>query len=75
MDRGSRLDLAEIFKLELTVSVNRCAQHDFLEGVRARLVDKDQPHWKPETVEKLTRQDIDSCFVEPWAVHPLANLC
>lgn len=74
MNRGCQLNLAEIFKLELTVSVNRCLQHDFLEGVRARLVDKDQPHWKPETVEELTRPDIDSCFVEPWAAHPLVNL-
>ena len=72
--RGRNMNLAEVFRMELTVSVNRCLQHDFLEGVRARLVDKDSPSWLPATAEAVSNQDIDSCFAEPWTEHPLAGL-
>lgn len=72
--RGGNMNLADVFKMELTVSVNRCVQHDFLEGVRARLVDKDSPRRQPATAEAVSRQDIDCCFTEPWAEHPLAGL-
>ena len=72
--RANTMSLADVFRMELTVSVNRCTQHDFLEGVRARLVDKNQANWLPATAEAVSRRDMDSCFQEPWSVHPLADL-
>ncbi|MBM3650814.1 MAG: enoyl-CoA hydratase/isomerase family protein [Alphaproteobacteria bacterium] len=37
--------------------------HDFFEGVRALLVDKDQkPRWNPPAIEGVTRQMVDAHF-------------
>jgi enoyl-CoA hydratase/carnithine racemase len=37
--------------------------HDFFEGVRALLIDKDQkPKWNPSTIESVTREMVESHF-------------
>jgi hypothetical protein len=42
--------------------------HDFFEGVRALLIDKDQkPKWKPPTIEGVTRAMVEAHF------KPVAN--
>jgi enoyl-CoA hydratase/carnithine racemase len=42
--------------------------HDFFEGVRALLIDKDQrPQWKPPTIEGVTRAMVEAHF------KPVAN--
>ena len=38
--------------------------HDFYEGVRALIIEKDNnPIWKPETVEKISDKEIDEFFI------------
>jgi enoyl-CoA hydratase/carnithine racemase len=74
--RAARLSLAEVFRMELDLSVNICAGPEFIEGVRALLVDKDrQPQWSRGWHE-LDPDWIDGHFVSPWAAdrHPLAEL-
>ena len=47
----------EVFALESQISDWKIRHPDFVEGVRARLVDKDlSPEWK--AAEKITLQDI-----------------
>jgi len=39
------------------------AGHDFLRGVRAALVDKDQsPRWRPATVDAVADEMVDAYF-------------
>ncbi|QRG05389.1 enoyl-CoA hydratase/isomerase family protein [Xanthobacter dioxanivorans] len=59
MRRGPALDLSECLKLEYR-AVNRVAAgHDFYEGVRAVLVDRDNaPKWQPSRIE-----DVDPAVI------------
>lgn len=74
--RGRDLSLEAVFREELTLST-QCARHpDFIEGVRALLVDKDNaPRWQPATLAEITEDWIAGHYREPWAgPHPLADL-
>jgi enoyl-CoA hydratase len=49
--RGARLGFAEELKMEYRISQGCMAGHDYFEGVRALLVDKDnKPRWNPATL-------------------------
>ncbi|NSL87135.1 enoyl-CoA hydratase/isomerase family protein [Chitinophaga sp. Mgbs1] len=74
---GRHLSLEEVFQSELNLSCQCCLHPDFVEGVRALLVDKDlAPKWKPATVPEITTPWIDSYFSPLWANdnHPLHHL-
>ncbi len=53
--QGRHLSLAEAFAEELTLSVNCVLRGDFIEGVRALLIDKDkEPHWQgPQALDGI----------------------
>ena len=78
--RTKHMSLAEVFQLELVVSLQCCAHPDFAEGVRALLVDKDnRPRWTPATLGEVSTAWIDEHFTAPWSVwanetNQLANL-
>lgn len=49
--RGQTASLAEVFRREWCLSTQCARHHDFAEGVRALLIDKDQsPRWQPATL-------------------------
>lgn len=55
--------LEEALAAEFVVSLNALAAHDFAEGVRAQLVDKDHnPQWRPATLAAVDRATVDSFF-------------
>ena len=73
--RGAGLALADALKLEMVVSANRARDLEFIEGVRARLFDKDnRPQWAFSQLREVPQSLVLDLFSPPWAVHPLADL-
>ena len=57
------VDFAEEMKVEYRVAAHVCQRHDFLEGVRALIVDKDNaPQWDPPSPEEVSDHLIDQIF-------------
>lgn len=75
--RARHLSLAQVFQMEYTLSLNCCRHPEFSEGVRARLIDKDQkPHWHWPDVASIPEAVIEAHFQKTWeGRHPLADLC
>jgi enoyl-CoA hydratase/carnithine racemase len=74
--RARHLSLAEVFRLEYNASLGCCAHADFVEGIRALLIDKDRkPRWTPGSLEQVTEPWIED-HVRPryFGAHPLAEL-
>ncbi|WP_244642050.1 enoyl-CoA hydratase/isomerase family protein [Chelatococcus reniformis] len=63
MRRGRGIGFREAMQLEYRI-VSRIAQgHDFYEGVRAVIVDKDQaPKWQPGELDQVSPADIEAYF-------------
>ncbi|NXC70619.1 HIBCH protein, partial [Anhinga anhinga] len=60
---GASMSLQEVFTMEYRLSQACMRGHDFYEGVRAVLVDKDQsPRWKPASLEEVSDEFVDDCF-------------
>ncbi|MFW6179077.1 MAG: enoyl-CoA hydratase/isomerase family protein, partial [Desulfohalobiaceae bacterium] len=60
--RNKGRDLQEVFRTDLRAADFMLSHPDFLEGVRARVIDKDQqPRWQPPSIddlEGLTHGDV-----------------
>jgi enoyl-CoA hydratase/carnithine racemase len=77
LQRGAHLSLADCFRMELGMAAHTFEQGDFLEGVRAVLIEKDNsPRWQPHRIEDVTADLVEDFFRERWsaAAHPLADL-
>ena len=74
--RARQLSVAQVFQMEYAMSLNCCRHPELPEGVRARLIDKDQtPHWHWPDVASIPTEVIDSHFEATWeGAHPLADL-
>lgn len=63
---GASLDLAECLRQEYRVVCHIRHGHDFYEGVRAQLVDKDRsPKWKPAALSDVRDDTLDAHFCAP----------
>ncbi|MWV17896.1 enoyl-CoA hydratase/isomerase family protein [Pseudomonas sp. L-22-4S-12] len=76
IQRARHLSLAEVFRMEYAMSLNCCRHPEFPEGVRARLLDKDQaPKWHWPDVAAIPPAVIAAHFEAVWeGAHPLADL-
>ncbi len=68
-------DFADEMRQEYAVGCRVVQRHDFIEGVRAVIIDKDNaPRWDPATPEGVTDHVIDQIFAplsedEAWTPH------
>lgn len=57
------LSMAECMNMEFRILNRMLAGHDFYEGIRAAIVDKDrQPKWRPAELSEVKAADVDAYF-------------
>lgn len=65
LKRGEGVSIEEAFAMELKMARQFTLHHDFAEGIRALLIDKDQnPNWDPKTVDGVSQELIEEHFKE-----------
>jgi enoyl-CoA hydratase len=63
--RGSTLTLEECLEMEYQLAIRVCKTPEFLEGVRAMVIDKDRtPRWTPPSVEQLSGASLEKLWGE-----------
>jgi enoyl-CoA hydratase len=63
--RGRALSFDDAMRLEYRIVHRILAGHDFFEGVRAVVVDKDQaPRWRPARLDEVDEGAIEAYFAE-----------
>lgn len=69
--------MADCLRRDLDLTRSMFEFGDVIEGVRARIIDKDnRPVWRITRIEDVTRADVERMFVSPWCAgaHPLRAL-
>lgn len=76
LKRARQLSLPDVLRMEYGLSLNCCRHPEFSEGVRARLVDKDNtPHWHWPDVAAIPDAVVNAHFSRAWeGEHPLKDL-
>lgn len=75
LQRTAGMALNDVFRSELVLATNIIRYPEFAEGVRALLIDKDQsPKWQFPDIQSIDAEVVDSFFVAPWEVNPLADI-
>ncbi|CAI4221035.1 unnamed protein product [Auanema sp. JU1783] len=63
IENGAKMSYAKIFTMEYRLTQRFLADHDFHEGCRAILIDKDRkPKWNPAELHAVTEATLDSYF-------------
>jgi enoyl-CoA hydratase len=56
-------EVEQSFQQDYRVSLACVAEHDFIEGIRASIVDKDRnPVWRPDTLAGVTPEIVERHF-------------
>lgn len=64
--RGATLDFDAAMQLEYRIVSHILKGHDFYEGVRAVIIDKDgAPKWQPSRLDDIESVDVEAHFVQP----------
>lgn len=69
--------MAECLRRDLDLTHTMFAFGDVIEGVRARIIEKDnRPAWRIARIEDVKAQDVERMFESPWNAddHPLRGL-
>lgn len=69
--------MADCLRRDLDLTRSCFARGDVVEGIRARLIDKDdRPQWRFARIEDVRAEEVERMFDSPWsaAQHPLRDL-
>ncbi len=59
------MTLREVLQTDYRLACRFLEGHDFAEGVRAALIDKDgAPQWRPQSIGEVTGSMVDACFAD-----------
>ena len=73
MEVGRAMDIDEAMKTEFRIVSRLCRGHEFYEGVRAVIIDKDNaPQWRPARVEDVGAAEVDAYFAPLPAAEELS---
>ena len=60
---GLTLSMDDCMRMEYRIVSRMLAGHDFFEGIRATIIDKDNaPAWRPDQVGAVAQADVDAYF-------------
>lgn len=63
LEKGKQLSFDECMQMEYRLTQHFLQGHDFFEGIRAAIIDKDQkPRWLPEKFSELSAQEVEGYF-------------
>lgn len=75
LKRAGALDLAGRFRMEMNIAAHCVRGTEFIEGVRALLIDKDRkPKWHYQDFKTVPPNIVQEHFESLWSDHPLADL-
>ncbi len=61
--RGASLDFGDCMRMEYRLACRMAIAHDFAEGIRARIIDKDgAPRWNPARLEDVDESAVAAMF-------------
>jgi enoyl-CoA hydratase/carnithine racemase len=75
--RGADMTVAECLRMERTMVRHSFEGAEVLEGIRARVIEKDNaPRWSPATLDEVSREQVEQFFSPAWPAyaHPLREL-
>lgn len=63
LQRGAQLDFDAVMQQEFRLTSHFLQGHDFPEGIRAVIIDKDNtPRWRPERLQDVTSNAVEAYF-------------
>ena len=72
IEAGRGQSMEACMRMEYRILVRMLAGHDFYEGIRAAIVDKDrQPKWRPARIEDVGEDEVGAYFA-PLGARELA---
>ena len=73
--RAPAMNLADCFRMEMTVATHCAHNENFAEGVRALIIEKDNhPQWRYRDIGDLDAGHVLGHFEPPWPRNPLHDL-
>ena len=75
--RGAGMTVADCLRMERTMVRHSFEGREVLEGIRARVIEKDNaPQWSPATLDEVGQEQVAHFFSPAWPsyAHPLRAL-